>query len=97
MRVVIVGVRRGGDLRAVSATRSAVLSWTMATGVALVMIASSGLLPWAAPVAAAPGLAAAVCLAVFPPPPLLRSVGWTLVLVCAVAALILIEVAPAAG
>ena len=90
VRVVILGVRGGGNPQAVRATRTTTLTLTSVGSVLLVLAASRLWLPWITLVAAAPGLTAAGWLALFPPPPTrLRTVGWTLVATSAAAAVIL--------
>jgi hypothetical protein len=90
VRVVILGVRGGGDPQAVRATRMTTLILTSVGSVLLVIAASRMWLPWITMVAAAPGLTAAGWLALFPPPAArLRTVGWTLVATSAIAAVTL--------
>jgi hypothetical protein len=93
----IVATRRGRDL-ASSSTRRNLLALATGAGAALAVAASRMVLPWATLLAAAPGLAVATSLALFPPSPKrLRTVGWTLVAVSAGAALILIAALTGAG
>lgn len=80
VRVVIVRVRRGGDPRATSITRRAVLSLAVGSSIALGSMSAAGLVPASLIAGAAPGLLAAAAIAMYPPPPTrLRTVGWTLV------------------
>jgi hypothetical protein len=95
VRVVILRARGGGRPHAVRVTRVALLiTASVATG-GVVAAAMTGTLPWAALVAAAPGLVLAVSLALRPPPPTrLRLVGWLLVSTSAAAALVMIAALP---
>lgn len=80
VRVVILRVRRGGDHRAMSITRSAAVSLAIGAGGILGLLSIAGVFPVVVMVAAAPGLLAATGVAVCPPPPIrLRALGWTLV------------------
>jgi hypothetical protein len=91
VRAVILAVRGGGHPAAARATRRAVLALASATQVALVVTAAWGLLPWSAPIATVPGIAAAAWLvATLPPASQLRRVGWTLMATSAITATILI-------
>jgi hypothetical protein len=91
VRVVILGVRGGGNPRAVRTTRLVVLGFAVAVVLGLVVVARLGLLPWTTLLAAAPGLLGASWLAMFPPPATrLRTIGWTLVTTSAAAALMLL-------
>jgi hypothetical protein len=91
VRMIVVGVRGGGDLRVVRSIRMIVLVLTAAGSVALATAALRTLLPWVTLSAVVPGLTAAVWLVLFPPAPTrLRTVGWTLVAAFATAAVILI-------
>ena len=91
VRVVILKVRGGGSPDAVGATRAAALAIAALAAAALVGSAARGVLPWTTAAAAAPGLAAAAALALAAPSPAkLRIVGWTLVVISAAAAAILI-------
>jgi len=91
VRVMVIAVRGGATPRAARPLRMAILMLTSVASLALVAAASRTLLPWTTLLAAAPGLAGASWLAIFPPSPArLRMVGWTLVTVSAGAALILI-------
>jgi hypothetical protein len=91
VRLIVVAVRGGGNPRAARVLRSVVLVLTSSAVLTLATAALGALLPWAALIASAPGLAAASWLALFPPSPTrLRTVGWTLVATSGAGALILI-------
>jgi hypothetical protein len=82
VRVVILRVRRGGDHRAMSITRSVAVSLAIGAGGILGLLSIAGLAPVFVLVAAVPGLLAAAGVAVCPPAPTrLRALGWTLVLI----------------
>ncbi len=91
VRVVILRVRRGGDLRAATATRAGVLSIAAGGLATLAAAVVAGLLPVSVVVSSAPGLAIAAFVALSPPSPVhLRELGWTLVAVsCATAVLVI--------
>ena len=91
VRVVIAKVRGGGDPRKVASMRAWVYGLAMAIAAAAAALASGGLLPWLPMIALVPGVATALWIAAFPPPPAkLRAVGWTLVTTSAIVALLLI-------
>ena len=91
VRVIVLNVRRGGDPRAVRASRMAVLLLTAGASLGLAAAAVRTALPWIPLMAAAPGLAAASWVAMFPASPArLRPLGWMLVATSAAAAVILI-------
>jgi YwiC-like protein len=91
VRAVILRVRGGGQPRAERVTRLSVLVLCIAIGGALIVTPLRGDMPWTATSATAPGLIAAVWLALRPPSPArLRTVGWTLVATTAATAAILI-------
>jgi YwiC-like protein len=80
VRIVILRVRRGGDLRETSATRRATLLLAVGGGAALGLAAALDLVPPSVPMAVAPGLLTAAAIALRPPPAAhLRTLGWTLV------------------
>src|SRR6185503_6966685 len=79
VRIVILRVRGGGDPRA-----------TVATAVIGAMTVT-GWLPWSALFASAPGLITASIVAARPPAPArLRSLGWTLVAISTLTAVIVV-------
>jgi YwiC-like protein len=91
VRVVILRVRGGGDVRAERVTRAAVLVMSPALLTALAWTTARRLTPWPALAAAAPGLIAALWIVWRPPSPThLRTVGWTLIAISAAAAVILV-------
>jgi len=89
VRIVILRVRGGGDPRATMATRRATLA---ISAVATAVIgAITGWLPWSALFASAPGLITASIVAARPPAPArLRSLGWTLVAISTLTAVIVV-------
>jgi YwiC-like protein len=90
VRVIVLRVRSGGNLRAVWITRAALVTVTVGAGAALAAVAVEGILPWTTLIAVAPGLMVSVALAARPPAPKrLRTVGWLLVSISAAAAVIL--------
>jgi YwiC-like protein len=90
VRFIILRVRGGGDTRAARSSRVALLVVTSAGTLGLSAAAMRTRLPWSTLIAAAPGLASASWLALFPPPPSrLRTVGWTLVMTSVATAVIL--------
>ncbi len=94
VRVVILRVRRGGDLPAATATRRAVLSLAGGGAAALALVAASGLLPSSVLVAAVPGVLTAAFIATCPPAPThLRKIGWSLVAVSVITAAIVVVTA----
>jgi hypothetical protein len=94
VRVVILRVRAGGNARAAAATRRAALAVVVGGVIALAAIVASGLLPASILIAAAPGLLTASAMAMYPPAPHhLRALGWTLVLVSAATAAIVVVTA----
>jgi hypothetical protein len=96
VRAILIDVRGRGSPRASRLTRAAVLILAGAAALGFAAAASRGLLAWTTLMAAAPGLAASSWMAVFPPrPSRLRAVGWTLVAVSTIAALVLIAGLPA--
>lgn len=94
VRVVILRVRRGGDLDATAATRRAALALAVASSILLVLASGRGLLPPSILVAAAPGLLTATAIAVRPPAPArLRTLGWTLVVISVLTTVIVVTTA----
>ena len=94
VRVVILRVRGGGDVRAVATTRQVVMWLAASAVIALTWAIAVNVLPFSVLVAAVPGLTAAVVVAVCPPSPArLRTLGWTLVTVSAMTAIITIAAA----
>jgi hypothetical protein len=90
VRAIILGVRGGGDARAVRSTRLMALVLIGAGGLVLIVASLLTPLPWNTLFAVAPGLVAGSWLAMHPPAPTrLRTVGWTLVATSAATALIL--------
>jgi hypothetical protein len=91
VRVVILRVRRGGDPRAATTTRRAALSFAGGAAAALVVLTVSGLPTSSVFVAAAPGLLTAAVIAARPPAPThLRTIGWSLVAVSVLTAVIVV-------
>ena len=92
VRVVVLRVRGGGDPAAAAATRRATLA---ISGGALAVIVAMTAAGWLAPallIAAAPGLCTAAWVAVRPPAPnRLRPLGWSLVAVSTLTAVILVS------
>ena len=91
VRVVILRVRGGGDARATAATRRATLVVSaVATGV-IGAVTVAGWLPSSVLMASAPGLVTAAIVAARPPAPArLRSLGWTLVAISTLTAMIVV-------
>lgn len=91
VRVIVFRVRGGGDPRAVCAARWSVLAVAAAAAATFAAAIARAGLPSIAPGAAAPGLLAALWMAMFPPPAArLRAVGWTLVATSVAAGIILV-------
>lgn len=91
VRTVILRVRGGGNPEAMMATRRTVLAVTAVATTCLVWFTAVGFLPLATIAAAAPGLLTAVVIAVRPPHPAhLRTIGWTLVAVSVLTAVIVV-------
>src|SRR5262245_4980201 len=89
VRVVILRVRGGGDARATAATRRATFVCALAASVGLLWAAMTHVLSAGVLIAALPGLVAAVAIAARPPAPTrLRVLGWTLVGVSVVTAVV---------
>ena len=94
VRVVILRVRGGGDPHAAAATRLATIAVTAAGAAGLALVSTAGFLSSSVLMAAAPGLLTAGTIAVHPPSPKsLRRVGWTLVAVSVVTALLIVSTA----
>lgn len=94
VRVIILRTRGGGDPRAVRRTRAAAFA-IAGTGALLALAgASDGLVTWGAVAATLPGVLFVSALAAFPPPAArLKKVGWSLVAVSALTAVLLIVAA----
>jgi hypothetical protein len=94
VRVVILGVRGGGDIQATTATRRATLSLVAGAAAVLALVVAIGLLPASVLIASIPGLLTAALIAVRPPKPnRLRTVGWTLIGVSVVTTAIVVATA----
>jgi len=94
VRVIVLRTRGGGDPRAVRRTRAAAFA-IAGTGALLALAgATDGLVTWGAVAATLPGVLFVSSLAAFPPPAArLKKVGWSLVAVSAITALLLIVAA----
>jgi hypothetical protein len=91
VRVVILRVRGGGDLRAMEATRRATFTISATATALLGAMSLFGWLPSSALIASAPGLITAAIVAARPPAATrLRTLGWTLVVISTLTALILV-------
>ena len=94
VRAVILRVRGGGDPRAAAATRCAALIIAFASAALLSALAIAGWLRWSVPMASAPGLLTAAIVSVRPPAATrLRTLGWTLVAVSTLTAVIVVTTA----
>lgn len=94
VRVIILRTRRGGDPRAVRRTRAAAFAIAGTGALIALAAASDGLVTWGAVAATLPGVLFVSSLAAFPPPAArLKKVGWSLVAVSALTALLLIAAA----
>ena len=94
VRVVILRVRGGGDLRATAATRRAALCLAIGSSVLLTIASHMALVPVSTMTAAAPGLLTAATIAVHPPAPSrLRMLGWTLVAISLLTTAIVVSAA----
>jgi YwiC-like protein len=94
VRIVILRVRGGGDPRATMATRSATLAISAVATAAIGAVTVAGWLPSSVLLASAPGLITASIVAARPPAPArLRSLGWTLVAISTLTALIVVVTA----
>jgi hypothetical protein len=93
VRVVILRVRRGGDLPAAQTTRRAALALAGAALVSLGSLAALEVLPASLLVAATPGLVTAIVVALNPPAAIhLRRLGWTLVAVSVLTAVLVVTI-----
>ena len=91
VRCVILRVRGGGDARAATSTRRSALAVTAVGAGCLAWLVAVGITPASTLVAAAPGLLTALAIAARPPQPThLRAVGWTLVAVSVLTAVIVV-------
>jgi hypothetical protein len=91
VRTVILRVRAGGNERATANTRRSVFALTAAAAGILVWLAAVEILSAATLLSATPGLLAACAISAYPPPPArLRAVGWTLVAVSVLTAVLVI-------
>lgn len=91
VRVVILRIRGGGDLRATAATRRATLTISVVSAALIAAMTAAHWLRVPVLIASAPGLVTAAVVAARPPAPTrLRSLGWTLVAISAVTAVILV-------
>jgi len=91
VRTVILRVRGGGHPRAMMATRRTVFAAAAVSMTCLAWLVADKALPAATIAAAGPGLLTAVVIAVRPPHPTrLREIGWTLVAVSVLTAVIVI-------
>ena len=93
VRALVLGRRGGGNPRAARATRFALMVVAVGSALGMAIAESRAWLPWATLAAATPGLATAVVLATGPHRAELKTVGWSLALVSAAGALILIGAA----
>ena len=93
VRALVLGRRAGGNPLASRATRFALIVVAVGSALGITIAVTRGWLPWATLAAAAPGLATAVVLASRPQRAALKTVGWSLALMSAAAALILITAA----
>jgi hypothetical protein len=92
VHVILGTVRGGGDPTAATRLRLASLVVTAAVATGLIVGPLIGILPWTTAVAAAPGLAVAAALMIFPPSTRhLRRVGWMLASASTTTALVLIS------
>lgn len=94
VRTVILRVRGGGDARAAIGTWRSTCGVTAVGAVCLAWMVAVGVLPVSTLVAAAPGLVTALVIAAGPPQPTrLRAIGWTLVAVSVLTAVIVVATA----
>jgi hypothetical protein len=94
VRVVILRVRGGGDPTAAAATRRATLAIAAASAGVVTALVLAGWLPWWVALAAAPGPLVATAVVLRPPSPArLRVLGWTLVGVSTLTAVIVVVAA----
>lgn len=91
VRTVILRVRAGGNERATAITRRSVFAITAAAAGVLAWLATAEILPASTLLSTTPGLLAACAISARPPQPTaLRAVGWTLVAVSLVTAVLVI-------
>ncbi len=91
VRVVILRVRGGGNAHATAATRRATLMVSAVATAVIGAVTVAGWLPSSVLTASAPGLVTAAIVAVPPPEPTrLRSLGWTLVAISTLTAVIVL-------
>ena len=90
VRAIVLAKRGGGRPTASRETRLLLVAVAAVTVIGLGLGVSSATLHWTTLLAVTPGLVAAVTLATRRSPPPLRTVGWSLALTSATAALILI-------
>jgi hypothetical protein len=93
VRALALARRGGGNPAASRATQFALLVVAVGSALGMAIAVSRGWLPWTTMTAATPGLATAVVLAMRPRRAGLKTVGWSLALTSATAALILIGAA----
>ncbi len=94
VRVVILRVRGGGDRRATAATRRVTLLLSIASGALLGAATVAGWLSASVLIASAPGLLTAAIIAARPPAATkLRALGWTLVAISTLTAVIVMAMA----
>ena len=93
VRAIVLGKRGGGNPTASRATWFVLVAVAVASAIGIGIAVTRGWLPGATLVAAIPGLATAVALATRSRRPPLKTVGWSLALTSAAAALILISAA----
>src|SRR5262245_52269689 len=91
VRAVILRVRGGGDRQAAASTRRSTFVAAGAGAMGLIWLSAAEVLPPATIAAAAPGLLTALVIAARPPlPSRLRQIGWTLVAVSVLTAVIVV-------
>jgi hypothetical protein len=94
VRVVILRVRGGGDARATAATRRATLAVSAASAVLIGVLTVAGWLASTVLIASAPGLLTAAIVAGRPPAAArLRGLGWSLVAVSTLTAVMVVAMA----
>jgi hypothetical protein len=90
VRSIVLGKRGGGNPARSRSTRRALLAVEVVSAAAMSIAAIRGWVPWPLMLALTPGLFAPMALTMRPSPPTLKTVGWSLALASAAAALILI-------
>ena len=90
VRTIVLGKRGGGNPAASRAARRVLVLIVVASALTIGVAVAWAWMRWPSLVAALPGLATAVLLAIRRSPPALKTVGWSLALTSAAAALILI-------